>query len=134
MLLISRLQILGWLVMWSVRVSTLLQEGRCHWNGQHSRLTVTMHYKIINMTTLQAIMYNKYSVMSDVWSFGCVMYEVWSLGHNPFEGVQVKEVSNPGCSDIKLLAVHLFSYTNSISAVCKKDWWWAETPSTSWLF
>ena len=80
-----------------------------------------MHYKIINMTTLQAIMYNKYSVMSDVWSFGCVMYEVWSLGHNPFEGVQVKEVSNSGYSDIKLLAVHLFSYTNSISAVCKKD-------------
>ena len=37
-------------------------------------------------------MYNKYSIMSDVWSFGCLMYEVWSLGHSPFEKVHFKEV------------------------------------------
>ena len=42
---------------------------------------------------MQAILYNKYSVMSDVWSFGCVVYEVWSLGHNPFQNIHVKEVA-----------------------------------------
>ena len=28
------------------------------------------------------------------------MYEVWSLGHNPYEGVHIKEVSNLGHSYI----------------------------------
>ena len=36
--------------------------------------------------------YKKYSVKSDVWSFGCVMYEIWSLGHKPFEGCSGIEV------------------------------------------
>ena len=42
---------------------------------------------------MQAIFYKKYSVQSDVWSFGCVMYEIWSLGHKPFKDLTAKEVS-----------------------------------------
>ena len=43
------------------------------------------------MIFLWAIYYKKYSVRSDVWSFGCVMYEIWSLGHQPFEDDDVEE-------------------------------------------
>ena len=36
--------------------------------------------------------YRKYSVKSDVWSYGCVIYEIWSLGYKPFEDLSNVEV------------------------------------------
>jgi len=42
---------------------------------------------------MQAMHYRKYSVKSDVWSYGCVVYEIWSLGCKPFEDLPNVEVN-----------------------------------------
>ena len=47
----------------------------------------------IKWTAPEALMYKKYTIKSDIWSYGMLMYEIWSLGHKPFEGHSPQEVS-----------------------------------------
>ncbi len=46
----------------------------------------------VKWTAPEALHYKKYSVASDVWSYGSLLYEIWSVGHKPFEKVGNVEV------------------------------------------
>ena len=46
----------------------------------------------VKWTAPEAINYQKYSMASDVWSYGCLLYEIWSLGVKPFHDVSNKQV------------------------------------------
>ena len=77
------------------------------------------HYNYISNIFVQAIFYKKYSIKSDVWSFGCVMYEIWSLGYKPFEDMDGREVRSFICT-ITILAINCMGYAlvfNVISSV-----------------
>lgn len=46
----------------------------------------------VKWTAPEALTHRKYSIASDVWSFGCVLYEIWTLGFKPFQGFDNNEV------------------------------------------
>ena len=73
----------------------LLKEGKYQSDGLHLRFgCYAMVSKLIaSMNKLQVLFYKKYSLQSDIWSFGCVMYEIWSLGCKPAEDVDIDRVS-----------------------------------------
>lgn len=39
----------------------------------------------VKWTAPEALNFQKYSTMSDVWSYGIVLWEIWSLGKRPYE-------------------------------------------------
>ena len=45
-------------------------------------------------TAPEALHYKKYSIASDVWSFGVVLYEIWTMGCKPFYLMTNTEVPN----------------------------------------
>ena len=46
----------------------------------------------IDILCTQALLYKKYSIDSDVWSYGMVLVEIWSVGKKPFSQFTNNEV------------------------------------------
>ena len=46
----------------------------------------------IKWTAPEAVMYNRFSTKSDVWSFGIVLYEIITYGYSPYPGMTNEQV------------------------------------------
>ena len=46
----------------------------------------------VKWTALEAALYNRFTIKSDVWSFGILLYELITYGHFPYLGMNNTEV------------------------------------------
>ncbi|XP_077331789.1 megakaryocyte-associated tyrosine-protein kinase isoform X1 [Lithobates pipiens] len=58
----------------------------------------------IKWTAPEALLHNKFSSRSDVWSYGILLWEVYSYGRGPYPRLAVKEVYEKVCNGYRLEA------------------------------
>lgn len=64
----------------------------------------------------ESILYGRYTLESDVWSFGVVLWEIYSLGRQPYYGYNNEEVRHT----IQISAFRMDSYRNIFSLLTVK--------------
>jgi len=47
----------------------------------------------VKWTAPEALNYHKYSISSDVWSYGVLLYEIWAMGTKPFQDYTNNQVN-----------------------------------------
>ena len=79
----------------------------------------------IKWTAPEAIAYNRFSVKSDVWSFGVLFWEVCSFGMQPYPGVDISNVYEQLQQGTRL--VRPDKCPRDCYSVIKSCWEWDET-------
>ena len=71
--------------------------------------TYTQDYYLLNGIPVplrwlspEAILHEKYSEKSDVWSFAVVMWEIFTLGRQPYDEYNDQTVADGVCKDLRL--------------------------------
>ena len=61
-------------------------------NMDYYRIGSAKAYLPVRWMPPEALLYGKFTVKSDVWSFGVLMWEVYTFGHQPYSGISNYEV------------------------------------------
>ena len=85
----------------------------------------------IKWTAPEAIAYNRFSIKSDIWSFGILFWEICSFGMQPYPGIDIGNVYEQLENGKRLERPD--SCPRDFHAVMRTCWEWDETARKNFL-